>query len=108
MKKLKSEKYLEFKTNMDKLVEEYNDELAEKAAEILSEISDTKYDKGFIKYYTNHWEDTKRVVEIAAEVVGRTVKLPLEDIECKNAVGQIDIHRIIYLNALHERQKENE
>ena len=58
----KSEKYLVFKTNMDTLVKEYNDELAEKAAEILSEISDTKYDKSFIKYYINHWEDTKRVV----------------------------------------------
>lgn len=104
----KSEKYLEFKINMDKLAEEYNDELAEKTAEILSEISDTKYDKGFIKYYINHWEDTKRVVEIAAEVVGIAVKLPLEDIECKNAVDQIDIHRIEYLNALHKRQKENE
>lgn len=44
----KSEKYLEFKTNMDKLAEEYNDELAEKTAKILSEISDTKYDKSFI------------------------------------------------------------
>ena len=93
----KSEKYLEFKTNMDTLVKEYNDELAEKAAEILSEISEEEYNKDFIKFFVPSWKTVESAsMSLAKDSIDKDKGLTLEDLEYVSAVDRISIYKIIY------------
>lgn len=93
----KSEKYLEFKTNMDKLAEEYNDELAEKTAEILSEISEEEYNKDFINFFVPAWKIVESAaIDSANKLINKAKGLTLEDLEYAYAVDRTSIYKIIY------------
>lgn len=92
-----TEKYLKFKNNMNKLVEYFDDDLAEKSAEILTEISKEKYDKDFIKYFIGAWKTVEgSSIEAAKDSIDKAKDLTLEDLECWGAVDRIDIYRIMY------------